>query len=78
LLDNLTKLPCDRTYTQDPFHSWSDSNEYFYSLDLTSATDRFPITVQQQLIAEMYGDSKFAQNWADLLINRDYYNSHGW
>jgi hypothetical protein len=21
LLDNLTKLPCDRTYTQDPFHS---------------------------------------------------------
>jgi len=45
----LRKLPCDRTFTQDPFHNW-EGNDPFYSLDLSSATDRFPVHLQKKLL----------------------------
>jgi hypothetical protein len=74
LLNLLRKFPCDRTFTQDPFHDWDMSNkEYFYSLDLSSATDRFPIQLQERLLGELYGDPLFAQHWSNLLINRDFH-----
>jgi len=77
LLKLLSKLPCDRTFTQDPKHKWAHSNEYFYSLDLSSATDRFPIKLQERLISEIYQDKSFAEAWSKLLIDRDYRHPDG-
>jgi hypothetical protein len=37
----LKKIPSDRTFDQNPF-SISSSNNIFYSVDLSAATDRFP------------------------------------
>jgi hypothetical protein len=42
-----------------------------FSLDLSSATDRLPLWLQQAIIAGMI-NPEFAQNWADLLVKRDY------
>jgi len=42
-----------------------------FSLDLSSATDRLPLWLQKAIIAGMIND-EFAQNWADLLVKRDY------
>lgn len=78
LLNLLSKLKCDRTFTQDPKHNWiCDNNEYFHSLDLSSATDRFPVKLQARLLGEIYKDYKFAQNWLELLLNRDYIGPKG-
>ncbi|BAQ36630.1 RNA-dependent RNA polymerase [Fusarium coeruleum mitovirus 1] len=77
LLDLLSKFKCDRTFTQDPLHNWSNNKESYFSLDLSSATDRFPVELQKRLLAEIYQDDKFATNWMELLLNRDYIGPGG-
>jgi len=42
----------DRTFTQDPSIKAEDNNHY-HSLDLSSATDRFPVILQRSILAEM-------------------------
>lgn len=78
LLLLLKKLPQDRTFTQDPFNSWNKGshNEKFWSLDLKSATDRFPVILQEKLLSVIYTPS-VAKAWKTLLIEREYtYNSN--
>jgi hypothetical protein len=60
MLSLLKKFMCDRTFTQNPFHNWKNDGEAFYSLDLSSATDRFPINLQQRLLGHIY-DKDVAQ-----------------
>lgn len=43
-----------------------------YSFDLSAATDRFPITLQAQLLTKLY-NSEVANAWVSLLKNRDYH-----
>jgi len=75
ILKLLSTIPNDRTFTQDPSHDWIDNNENFYSLDLSAATDRFPIKLQKKLLSYIYNDSYFANNWANLLSNRDFFSN---
>nr|DBA06981.1 TPA_asm: RNA-dependent RNA polymerase [Unuamitovirus cefi 1] len=72
LLEKLRNLPCDRTYTQSPFAKWEENSENYFSLDLSSATDRFPVTLQARLLSEMFSDQNFGKYWVNLLLNRDY------
>jgi hypothetical protein len=74
----LRKLPCDRTFTQDPFHKW-EGTDPFYSLDLSSATDRFPVHLQQKLLTylvstkyDLITSYKYAESWSKLLTNRTF------
>jgi hypothetical protein len=80
LLQLLKSLECDRTFTQDPFHKWVGDGK-FHSLDLSSATDRFPILLQEKLFQYLYVPTKvhkligsywFAKAWKDLISQRDY------
>jgi hypothetical protein len=80
LLGLLSRLPCDRTFTQDPKKDWLGSDK-FHSLDLSSATDRFPISLQQKLIQYLFiperknkliGSYWFAKAWKDLISQRDF------
>nr|UPW42227.1 MAG: putative RNA dependent RNA polymerase [Xinjiang mito-like virus 72] len=72
LLGLLKRIPMDRTYTQNPHAKWLDNNENFHSLDLSSATDRFPVRLQERLIEEIFGSSRFADAWKNLLVNRKF------
>jgi hypothetical protein len=72
----LTKLPCDKTFTQDPFHKWDLNKENFWSLDLSSATDRFPVELQKRLLARIY-DITLAQSWQFILSQRDFSTPEG-
>lgn len=72
LINKLTNFPCDRTYTQDPHNNWEDNEHSFWSMDLSAATDRFPITVQRRLLEHMFKDPCFAQSWENLLTKRNY------
>lgn len=76
LLEILKGLPCDRTFTQDPKHNWERNQEKFYSLDLSSATDRFPIALQVKVLREIIGHQR-AEAWRDLLISRAYETPEG-
>jgi len=78
-MDLLRKMPCDRTFTQDPFHKW-EGNDPFYSLDLSSATDRFPVHLQRKLLNYLVFSStdnpifsyRYSEYWAKLLTNREF------
>jgi hypothetical protein len=39
----------------------------FHSIDLSSATDRFPIELQQHLLTAMFG-KEYSENWATIMV----------
>lgn len=57
----LKTLPSDRTFTQCPTHNW-EGEDSFYSLDLTAATDRFPITLQAKVLKYLFQNDDLARN----------------
>jgi hypothetical protein len=67
----LKTIPMDRTFTQDPFSDWKKDENRFWSLDLSSATDRFPLFVQKKVIKILLGD-EIGEAWAHVLVNKDY------
>ncbi|AAN05635.1 putative RNA-dependent RNA polymerase [Gremmeniella mitovirus S1] len=68
----LKKLPQDRTFTQNPLNDWEDNEHSFWSIDLTAATDRFPISLQRRLLLYIYSDPEIANSWQNLLVHREY------
>lgn len=68
----LHKMPCDRTFTQDPKHQWDDNTHSYWSLDLTAATDRLPLTLQTKLLEEILQDREAASFWSYLLSSREF------
>jgi len=49
----LRGIPSDRTYTQSPLFThtgYVKTDDMYHSFDLTSATDRFPIDLQKQIL----------------------------
>jgi hypothetical protein len=75
LFDLLRSMPQDRTFTQDP-HIRKTEGSKFHSLDLSNATDRFPLTLQKQLLAEMLGGA-FAEAWGSLLTRAGFATPDG-
>jgi hypothetical protein len=72
LLNLLRRFPSDRTFNQDPFNNWKKDYNHFHSLDLSAATDRFPIHLQEKLISYMYNNKMFAESWKNILVKRSY------
>nr|UIW13865.1 MAG: RNA-dependent RNA polymerase [Rhizoctonia solani mitovirus 83] len=69
----LPGIPQDGTKDQlAPIHALlkRDSSSLF-SLDLSAATDRLPIWLQEAIVAGFAG-KEFASYWAQFLVNRDY------
>uniref|UniRef100_A0AAT9H882 RNA dependent RNA polymerase n=1 Tax=Rhizopus microsporus mitovirus 4 TaxID=3156531 RepID=A0AAT9H882_9VIRU len=74
LFRQLKKIPSDKTFAQTKLLSEfrPDKGSSFHSIDLTAATDRFPIDVQEQILAQFIG-RQLAANWKELLQDRDYF-----
>jgi len=75
LFDLLRLFPQDRTFTQDPYIARKEGQKY-HSLDLSNATDRFPLSLQKQLLAEMLG-GVFAHAWGALMTFNDFKTPDG-
>jgi len=73
----LKRIPMDRTFTQDPKHQWLENNHKYWSLDLSAATDRFPVHLQQRLLGIIFQDSSFASAWKNLLVERKFSTPEG-
>lgn len=73
LFSVLRKIPQDGTFDQtaplELLNSFGPKNVYSY--DLSAATDRLPLALQESLLAWLLGE-KAARTWASLLVNRDY------
>jgi len=70
----LRRLPGDCTYDQgrllDDFAN-TKTNQSFHSLDLTAATDRFPIEIQWRLLRLLVGES-VATAWKELMVQEPF------
>lgn len=73
--DLLRRIPQDRTFTQDPYIDKKPGHK-FHSLDLSSATDRFPLSVQRQLVSEMI-DANFGYSWCRLIVAEAFKSPEG-
>jgi len=71
----LRKFPQDRTFTQDP-HIMKNGGSKFHSFDLKNATDRFPLKLQQQLLAEMLGGA-YAAAWGSIMTHEPFAAPNG-
>jgi hypothetical protein len=76
IFKKLEHLPQDRTFSQDPFHKWKDDGNKFWSLDLSSATDRYPIMLQRRLLEKVFSD-RLAKAWMNILSQREFKTPEG-
>jgi hypothetical protein len=71
-------LPQDRTFTQEPLNAWDlSNNESFWSLDLSSATDRFPVKLQERLLTRIFDSQKLGLSWHSVLSSRRFTTPEG-
>jgi hypothetical protein len=72
IFDILKGIPMDGTFDQmAPVRDRAKSARCAYSLDLSAATDRLPISIQILIYAALV-NLEFALNWARLLVGRGY------
>lgn len=66
--DFLQRIPQDRTFTQDPILPLPPEGHKYYSFDLSAATDRFPMALQELMIKHMFGED-LATRWRMILTS---------
>jgi hypothetical protein len=76
----LSRLVTDGTYNQgkiaDVVCNWTKENKPIYCFDLTTATDRFPVFLQQIVLQHVLGP-KSAYHWTMLLTDRQFESKLG-
>nr|WEU70944.1 MAG: RNA-dependent RNA polymerase [Hangzhou mito-like virus 6] len=70
-------LRMDGTFNQDKIaeqvRNWTRIEGIrLYSLDLSAATDRLPITLQSKILDFLTGIEEFGETWRKLLVERDF------
>jgi len=68
----LKRIETDRTFTQDPWITSKPLGHKYYSFDLSAATDRFPIALQEELIKKMFGEDT-STRWRMILTTFPFY-----
>lgn len=77
LMRFLRGLKTDCTFNQGSFRSKLPNHGPYYSIDLTSATDRVPVVIQEYVLAALVGNKEYAAAWRELIMDRDYGTSWG-
>jgi hypothetical protein len=78
----LRALPSDGTFNQhalaDRVREWTtDPNLEVFCFDLTAATDRLPIALQERILTVLFGSKSFSSSWADILVGREFLTNNG-
>lgn len=78
IFDLLSSIPEDGTFNQlkpvKRLLGKVGNDTTIYSYDLSAATDRIPVVIQEYLLAQVFGQS-FAKCWRALLVGRPYWIS---
>jgi hypothetical protein len=67
----LRKIDGDCTFDQLSHTSLKDGP--FYSIDLTSATDRFPVSTQVACLAAATKNKEYAEAWGRIMVDHEFY-----
>lgn len=68
----LRRIPQDGTFDQlRPLHGHIDRYIEAYSLDLTAATDRLPLFIQQEIVKALIGEP-LSKAWGSILVDISY------
>lgn len=67
----LKRIPQDCTFNQNHFLKCLPPKGPYYSIDLSNATDRMPISLQKIVIQEVIGKAR-ADAWAHILVGYEY------
>lgn len=68
----LSRMVTDGTFNQlEPLKRVPFGQKPIYSFDLSSATDRLPVWLQESILSEVYG-KEFSHAWKQLLVGRAY------
>lgn len=67
----LRRMKGDCTFNQQKFHSWLPRVGPYYSLDLSNATDRFPVEFQREILSHMT-NPEYAKAWQRLLTEQEF------
>jgi hypothetical protein len=77
VLTNLLRgLKPDCTFSQGSFRATLPHEGPYFSFDLGQATDRFPVLVQEVVLAFLISP-EYAAAWRRLITNRDYHITWG-
>lgn len=71
LMALLKRQKPDCTFNQGSFRSSLPPTGPYYSVDLSSATDRFPVCLQEAVLAELTS-KEYAAAWLRTVIDRDF------
>lgn len=75
LFDLFRRFPNDGTHDQEKAFSYAQTLAHKYQasfgFDLSSATDRLPISSQTEILSALFG-SDFGPSWQSLLVDRPY------
>jgi len=63
----LKRIPQDCTYDQGSFWNKIDKSEVFYSLDLTAATDRFPMDFIKLVLKAKF-PFDYVDHWSNIMV----------
>lgn len=67
----MRKIPQDCTFNQGSFVEKIKDWDEFYSIDLTAATDRFPISLESDLL-KGYFPEEFVNSWVYLMVGKPF------
>lgn len=78
----LRALPADGTFNQhalaDRVRAWTqDPSLEIFCYDLTAATDRLPIKLQEKILSILMASGSFAKGWATILTGREFLTNNG-
>lgn len=67
----LRSIKTDATYHQEKIFAWSDRmrvmGKPIYSLDLSRATDRLPVDLQEEVLCLILEDPKLSAAWSGII-----------
>jgi len=72
LFNFLRKINQDCTFDQNSFKDKSKDWDIYYSVDLKSATDRFPINLISQVLKGRLPES-YVNAWEDIMVGYDFH-----
>lgn len=74
--DILRKIKSDCTFNQNSIFRTLPLRGPYYSLDLSNATDRMPVALQQRVFSYVFGQEK-AEAWTRVLTEYEYTTKEG-
>lgn len=71
LMSHLRSIRSDCTFNQGSFRATLPTSGPYYSYDLSSATDRLPVSLQEAVLAELVSP-EYAAAWRRIICDREY------